>query len=135
MAGRKGDDTEAEEELKEEMVANDGGQLSIPCPVEVPKGQAEPKIIWTRNSTLINLNTPEFNLLVNFPHKIGFIEYFTILAGQNIAHSKCSTRTFGHLHLYGNQCCRRSGKSYRSSGWCRANKKDTNICRKIELKL
>lgn len=46
------------------LVAKEGGELDIPCPIYVPEGQAQPKVLWTLNSRPLNLNTPEFDILV-----------------------------------------------------------------------
>ena len=58
--GRKVDDQQEEEQL----VAKEGGEMDIPCPVLVPEGQSQPKIFWTLDSRPLNLNTPEFETLV-----------------------------------------------------------------------
>lgn len=47
------------------MVAREGAQLDIACPVEVPADQEQPRVLWTLDEVPLNLNSPEFALLVS----------------------------------------------------------------------
>lgn len=63
MLRKDGVKAEVQQEEKP-LVAKEGGELDIPCPIYVPEGQAQPKVLWTLNSRPLNLNTPEFDILV-----------------------------------------------------------------------
>ena len=52
-------------EIEDILVAKDGAQLEIPCPVEVPEGQIRPKVLWAHDSQPLNVNTPEYVILVS----------------------------------------------------------------------
>uniref|UniRef100_A0A915MGL1 Ig-like domain-containing protein n=1 Tax=Meloidogyne javanica TaxID=6303 RepID=A0A915MGL1_MELJA len=52
-------------DIEDVLVAKDGAQLEIPCPVLVPEGQVRPKVLWAHDSQPLNVNTPEYIVLVS----------------------------------------------------------------------
>uniref|UniRef100_A0A915CT19 Ig-like domain-containing protein n=1 Tax=Ditylenchus dipsaci TaxID=166011 RepID=A0A915CT19_9BILA len=53
---------------EEKLVARAGERLDIPCPVVVPPGQPQPKVIWTLDSLAIT--SPEYQVLRNYTLRI-----------------------------------------------------------------
>nr|CAD2157879.1 unnamed protein product [Meloidogyne enterolobii] len=57
-------------DIEDVLVAKDGAQLEIPCPVLVPEGQVRPKVLWAHDSQPLNVNTPEYIVLPNLSLRI-----------------------------------------------------------------
>uniref|UniRef100_A0A914H3L7 Ig-like domain-containing protein n=1 Tax=Globodera rostochiensis TaxID=31243 RepID=A0A914H3L7_GLORO len=54
----------------EDVVARKGAQLDIECPVKVPLGQEQPRVLWTLDFVPLNVNSPDFTLLPNHSLRI-----------------------------------------------------------------
>jgi hypothetical protein len=65
-------------DIEDVLVAKDGAQLEIPCPMHVPEGQLRPKVIWAHDSQPLNVNTPEYVILVSLIFKRNFIKNYLI---------------------------------------------------------
>lgn len=51
-----------EEGLEKDLTVETGEPLDLPCPIQ---GNPRPKVVWSQNGHPVNLNSPEYTMLVS----------------------------------------------------------------------